>query len=132
MTAPIPTVPAEAVLDQMSDAVIYADRDGNIRLWNRAAVGLFGYEASEALGSSIDIMVPERLREPHWRGFNAAIASGTLKLSGRPTLTRAQHKDGSRLYIEMSFALVKDADGSPIGSVAVARAAAPPRATERQ
>ena len=110
----------------MADAVIYAGRGGKIALWNRAAAALFGYEAAEALGSSIDIIVPERLREPHWRGFEAAMASGTLKLSGRPTLTRALHKDGSRLYIEMSFALVKNA-GSPVDSVAVARVAAPPR-----
>jgi PAS domain S-box-containing protein len=129
MTTPA-TAPAEAILDQMADAMIYADRDGKIRLWNRAAIALFGYKAVEALGNSIDIIVPERLREPHWRGFNAAMASGALKLSGRPTLTRAQHKDGSRLYIEMSFALVKEADGRPIGSVAIARAA-PPRPTER-
>jgi PAS domain S-box-containing protein len=122
-------VPTEAVLDQMADAVIYADRSGKIQLWNRSATALFGYEAAEALGSSIDIIVPERLREPHWRGFAAAMASGTLKLSGRPTLTRAQHKDGSRLYIEI--ALVKNADGSPVGSVAVARVA-PPRVAERQ
>jgi PAS domain S-box-containing protein len=120
------TVSTEAVLDQMADAVIYADRGGKIQLWNRVAAALFGYEAAEALGSSIDIIVPERLREPHWRGFEAAIASGTLKLSGRPTLTRALHKDGSRLYIEMSFGLVKNA-GSPVDSVAVARVAAPPR-----
>jgi len=118
-------VPTEAVLDQMADAVIYADRGGKIQLWNHAATALFGYEAAEALGRSIDIIVPERLRAPHWRGFEAAMASGTLKLSGRPTLTRALHKGGSRLYIEMSFALVKDADGSPVGSVAVARVAAP-------
>ena len=124
------SVPTEAVLDQMADAVIYADRGGKIQLWNCAAAALFGYEAAEALGSSIDIIVPERLREPHWRGFE--MASGTLKLSGRPTLTRTLHKDGSRLYIEMSFALVKNADGSPLGSVAVARVAAPPRAAERQ
>src|SRR5262245_45934357 len=123
------TVPTEAVLDQMADVVIYADRDGKIRLWNRAAVALFGYEVAEALGSSIDIIVPERLREAHWRGFDAAMASGTLKLSGHPTLTRAQHKDGSRIYIQMSFALVKDGDGRPVGSVAVARVAEPPRAT---
>ena len=120
--------PAEAVLDQMADAVVYADRGGKIQLWNRAAAALFGYEAAEALGSSVDIIVPERLRDQHWHGFEAAMASGTLKLSGRPTLTRAVHKDGSRLYIEMSFALVKDADGNSVGSVAVARVAAPPRA----
>jgi PAS domain S-box-containing protein len=125
------TVPIEAVLDQMADVVIYADRDGKIQFWNRAAVALFGYEVAEAVGSSIDIIVPERLREPHWRGFDAAMASGTLKLSGRPTLTRAQHKDGHRIYIQMSFALVKDGDGRPLGSVAVARVAEPPRAAPR-
>jgi len=120
--------PVEAILDQMADALIYADHEGKIRLWNRAAAALFGYKAAEALGNSVDIIVPERLRAPHWRGFDAAMASGTLKLSGRPTLTRAQHKDGSRLYIEMSFALVQEADGRAIGSVAVARLA-PPRPT---
>jgi PAS domain S-box-containing protein len=130
MTEPDTTTLAEAVLDQIADAVIYADREGKIRRWNRAAVRLFGYEAAEALGASIDIIVPERLREPHWRGFDAAIASGALKLSGRPTLTRAQHKDGSRLYIEMSFALVKEpGSDQPAGSVAVARLA-PPRAAQ--
>ncbi len=123
------SAPAEAILDQMADAMIYADREGKIRLWNRAAAALFGYEAAEALGNSIDIIVPERLRAPHWRGFDAAMASGTLKLSGRPTLTRAQHKDGSRLYIEMSFALVKEAGGQSVGSVAVARLAPAPRST---
>ena len=126
------TVPTDAVLGQMADAVIYADRDGKIALWNRAAVALFGHEPVEALGRSIDLIVPERLREPHWRGFHAAMASGALKLSGKPTLTRAQHKDGSRIYIQMSFALVKDGDDRPVGSVAVARAAEPPRAAQRE
>jgi len=125
------TVPTKAVLDQMADAVIYAGREGRIELWNRAAVALFGYEPAEAPGRSIDLIVPERLREPHWRGFHAAMASGALKLSGKPTLTRAQHKDGTRIYIQMSFALVKDADDRPVGSVAVARVAEPPRAVQR-
>jgi PAS domain S-box-containing protein len=125
------TVPTDAVLDQMADALIYADRDGRIQLWNCAAVALFGYQAAEALGRSIDLIVPERLREPHWRGFHAAMANGTLKLSGKPTLTRAQHKNGSRIYIQMSFALVKDTDDRPVGSVAVARGAEPPRAVQR-
>ena len=52
------SVPTEAVLDQMADAAIYADRGGKIQLWNRAAAALFGYEAAEALGNSIDIIVP--------------------------------------------------------------------------
>ncbi|MEO8925354.1 MAG: PAS domain S-box protein [Caldimonas sp.] len=65
-------------------------------------------------------MIPEHLRAAHWRGFEAAMQSGTLRLNGRATLTRGLHKSGRKLYIEMSFALVRDG-GVMLGSVAVAR-----------
>lgn len=112
---------AEWIIEQASDALIYADRDGKIVRWNRAAVHLFGFETSEALGSSLDLIVPEHLRAAHWAGFHAAIESGQMKLQGRPTLTRGRHKDGRRLYVEMTFALVKAPDGAAVGSVAMAR-----------
>ena len=68
------------------------------------------------------VVIPEHLRASHWRGFEAAIAKGTMKLQGRPTLTRALHKSGRKLYVEMTFALVKDeAEGEVLGSVAMAR-----------
>lgn len=67
-------------------------------------------------------IIPEHLRAPHWNGFNAAMEKGATKLQGRATLTRALHKGGRRLYVEMSFALVKgDGDSDVIGAVAVAR-----------
>ena len=111
---------AEGILDQMADAVIYADVSGTIRRWNRAAAALFGYNAAEALGENLDMIIPEQLRASHWRGFEAAMTSGVMKLEGRPTVTRAQHQTGRKLYIEMSFALVKE--GIAIrGAVAVAR-----------
>jgi PAS domain S-box-containing protein len=109
------------ILDDVADALIYADRSGTIRRWNRAATTLFGFTAQDALGRSLDLIIPEHLREAHWRGFDAALESGTMKLAGRPTLTRARHKDGRKLYIEMTFALVKDAGGAVLGSVAMAR-----------
>jgi PAS domain S-box-containing protein len=109
------------ILDDVADALIYADRSGTIGRWNRAADALFGFSAEEALGQCLELIIPEHLRAAHWTGFNAALASGTMKLQGRPTLTRALHKSGRRLYIEMTFALVKDADGAVLGSVAVAR-----------
>ncbi len=111
---------AEQVVDQAGDAIIYADRSGLIRRWNRAAALIFGFAAEEALGQSLDLIIPNHLRAPHWRGFEAAIASGALKLAGRPTLTRAAHKSGQKLYVEMTFALVLQ-DGEAVGSVAVAR-----------
>lgn len=111
---------AERILDQMAEALVYSDRDGIIRRWNRGAEQLFGFSAAEALGRSLDLIIPENLREAHWRGFDAAVHSGRTRLNGRPTLTRALHRAGHRLYVEMSFALVADAE-SVLGSVAVAR-----------
>ena len=109
------------ILDDVADSLIYADRSGAIVRWNRASTILFGYSAEEALGRSLDLIVPEHLRAAHWKGFNAAVGSGVMKLKGRPTLTRALHKSGRKLYIEMTFALVKDWHGEVLGSVAMAR-----------
>jgi len=111
----------ELILEQTADAVIYANRQGMIERWNAAAATMFGYGASEALGQSLDLIIPEHLRFAHWRGFEAAVASGSTRLHGHPTTTRAQHKSGRKLYVEMSFALVVDAADRVLGSVAIAR-----------
>jgi PAS domain S-box-containing protein len=113
---------AEAILEHIADAVVFADDTGTIRRWNRAAAALFGYTPAEALGRSLDLIIPERLRPAHGRGFAAAMTSGALKLGGRPTLTRAMHRTGRRLYVEMTFALVTAHAGvAARGAVAVAR-----------
>jgi PAS domain S-box-containing protein len=113
---------AESILEQIADAVIYADDTGTIRRWNHAATDLFGYSAAEALGQNLDLIIPEHLRAAHWRGFEAATRSGVMKLQGRPTVTRATHQSGRRLYVELTFALVKEqAVGAARGAVAVAR-----------
>lgn len=119
MTTELPL--AEAILEQLADAVIYANRDGIIERWNAAATALFGHSAGEAIGQNLDLIIPEHLRAAHWRGFDAALANGATKLHGRPTLTRAEHKSGAKLYVEMSFALVAGGDGTILGSVAMAR-----------
>ena len=90
--------------------------------WNPAATALFGYSPDEALGQSLDLIIPEHLRAAHWRGYEAAMTKGAMKLQGRPTLTRASHKSGQKLYVEMTFAIVRgSAAGEVLGSVAVAR-----------
>ena len=122
MSAPQTDSPlAERVLACMMEAVIHADRQGLIALWNPAAEAMFGFSNAEAIGQSLDIIIPERLREAHWRRFHTAIASGRTRLNGRPTVTRALHKSGATLYVEMSFAMVCATSGEVIGSVAVAR-----------
>ncbi len=112
---------AEWIIGQISDAVIFADCSETIVRWNQAAETLFGYSANEALGSKLDLIIPEHLRTAHSTGFGAAITNGATRLHGRPTLTRATHKSGRKLYVEMTFALVKAPDGTALGSAAVAR-----------
>lgn len=112
---------APEILDQAADALIFADVEGVIRVWNAAAARIFGFAAEEAIGSSLDLIIPEHLRQAHWTGFRRAMQSGTTRLGGRPTMTRGLHKNGARLYVEMSFAVVRAPSGAVAGSVAVAR-----------
>ncbi|MTD09871.1 PAS domain S-box protein [Acinetobacter sp. YIM 103518] len=112
----------ELILEQTSDAVIYANILGEIHRWNEAACQLFGFSKEEALGQNLNIIIPERARKAHWNGFDIATKSGNLRLSGKPTRTRALHKDANKkLYVEMSFSLITDTDHNVIGSVAIAR-----------
>ena len=115
------TLLGDLIVEQTADAVIYSNRDGVIERWNTAAAAMFGYGADEALGQRLDLIIPERLRAAHWRGFEAAMTSGKTRLHGRPALTQAEHKAGSKLYVEMSFAVIVDAAGTTLGSVAIAR-----------
>jgi PAS domain S-box-containing protein len=100
-----------AIAEATSDAVIYAGRDGVIRLWNRGAELLFGYPASDVVGQSIDVIIPERLRSGHWQGFHRSIETGRTKYTDRVMTTRSMHKDGRKLYVDLSFGLVKTAGG---------------------
>lgn len=112
---------ATMVLDQAADAVIFADVEGVIRIWNAAAARIFGFAAEEAVGRSLDLIIPEHLRQAHWSGFRRAMQEGVTRLGGQPTMTRALHKEGRRLYVEMSFAVVRTPAGTVAGSVSVAR-----------
>jgi PAS domain S-box-containing protein len=112
---------SEALVEQIADALIFADREGRIQVWNAAAEAVFGYPAEEVLGRGLDVLIPERLRAAHWDGFDAAVQAGRLKHGREPTTTRSRHRDGRDLYVDLSFALLKDGDGHVLGSVAVAR-----------
>ena len=110
-----------AILDQSGDAIIFANNAGIVQIWNQAAVSLFGYSPKEAIGASMDLIIPEKLRAAHWTGFHRAMETGMTRLKGRPTVTRATHRSGARLYVEMTFAVVRADDGTVLGAVAVAR-----------
>lgn len=111
----------DAIVEQAPVSIILADSRGVIRVWNAGSEALFGYSAAETLGRSLDIIIPEHLRKPHWDGFHKSLASGTTKYSGRVMTTRAVHKDGRALYVDFSFGMLKDASGAVVGAMAVGR-----------
>lgn len=119
------------IVEQMADAMIYSDKEGIIRGWNAAAESLFGYAKDDAIGQSLDLIIPEHLRDAHWSGFSRAMASGTTRLAGVATITRSLTRSKGTLYVEMSFAVVSDGSGKVIGSVAIARDATQRRQKER-
>ena len=113
--------PFELIVEQAPDPLIFADLEGQIRVWNAAAVELFGHTKDEALGHSLDLIIPERFREQHWTGFDRALAAGETKYRGQVLTTRSAHKDGTTMYLELSFAILKNADGRVLGALAQAR-----------
>ncbi len=114
------------VVRHLPEAMIFADKEGTIRAWNPAAEAVFGFPAEEVLGKNLDIIIPENLRAAHWKGYEMAMQKGEV-LSSSPAqpsrMTKALHKSGQPLYVDMSFAIVKDSAGNTIGSFAVAREA---------
>jgi PAS domain S-box-containing protein len=113
---------AAAVLGTSADAIVACDRDGTIRLWNPGAVRIFGFTAEEAVGQSLDIIIPERLRARHWDGYRTVMAGGQSRYGDGELLSvPSQRKDGTKLSIEFTIVALKDASGRMSGIAAVMR-----------
>jgi PAS domain S-box-containing protein len=111
----------QRIVADSSDAIMFADREGIIRLWNRGAERMFGYSPVEALGQSLDLIIPENLRGRHWDGYYRVMESGESRYSTEMLSAPALRKEGSRISTEFSMVMVKDDDGAVIGVAAVIR-----------
>jgi PAS domain S-box-containing protein len=112
----------EAILSSESDAIVATDNDGLITFWNPGATRIFGFAENEAVGESLDIMIPENLRARHWEGFNQVMESGQSRyahgdLLAVPALTKA----GTRISVEFTMVVQLGPDGKPVGTAAVMR-----------
>ena len=104
------------------DAIIYADSQGVIRFWNHGAERVFGFAEGEALGQSLDIIIPERLRARHWAGYRATMRSGVTRYgAGEILAVPATHKDGRRISVEFTVLPFPDEAGRMIGIAAILR-----------
>ncbi|PSR22390.1 MAG: PAS sensor domain-containing protein [Sulfobacillus acidophilus] len=106
----------------MPDAVVYTDANGVIRYWNEGAVRIFGFSRSEAQGQTLDLIIPENLRERHWDGFNRTMATGRSRYGAGDVLAvPALRRDGTRISVEFTIVMFRDEQGVVTGIAAVLR-----------
>lgn len=110
-----------ALVANTDDAIIVADASGVVRYWNRAAEATFGHSKHEAIGASLDLIIPEKLRERHWDGFRRVMATGTTQYAGRTLAVPAVRADGTRISVEFTVTLLRDAAGTIQGIGAILR-----------
>lgn len=113
---------ADALLTSASDAIIATDRDSVVTFWNPGAVRIFGFSAGEAVGQSLDFIIPENLRARHGAGYRHAMATGQSRygegdLLSVPALT----KTGQRISVEFTIVMLRDEHGLPAGTAAILR-----------
>lgn len=113
---------AAALLAGMPDGVVYSDAEGKIRFWNQGAVRIFGFTQAEALGLSLDIIIPENLRARHWQGYAETMRTGQTRYGdGQLLSVPALRKDGARISVEFTIVPFTDAAGKMIGIAAIMR-----------
>jgi len=113
---------ARALLEGESEAIVASDAEGIIQFWNAGAARVFGFTAAEAVGQSLDIIIPERLRARHWDGYRETMRTGKSRYgSGDLLSVPALRKDGAQISVEFTIAVLRGEQGDMVGLVAVMR-----------
>ncbi len=107
------------IVEDTQTAIVFADREGVVKFWNTGAESLFGYGKDEALGKSLDLIVPEKHRKAHWAGYHRVMETGHTAFAKETLKVPALRKDGSRISLEFTITIVRDEDGRTLGVAAV-------------
>lgn len=111
----------EQMVKNAPDAMLISDREGVISYWNKGAEMIFGHTAAEAVGQSLDLIIPENLRNRHWEGYWRVMASGDTKYKTGLLSSPGVRKDGSRVSLEFSMVLLHDEGGAMTGCASIMR-----------
>ena len=109
----------ERIVEDAQAAIIFADERGIIRLWNSGAEAMFGHTATEAIGQTMELIIPERQRPRHNEGYARVMQTGITKYGRDVLAVPALRKDGTRISIEFTIVLVRSAEGGVIGAAAI-------------
>jgi len=115
------TLDLKQLLEAIGDAIVISDAKGAITLWNPAAERMFGFTREEALGKSLDLIIPERQRQRHWDGYQKTMDTGITRYGNDVLRVPAVHKDGHTLSIAFTVALLHTPDNKVAAIVAVIR-----------
>jgi PAS domain S-box-containing protein len=115
------TLDLPSLVQAAGDAIIAADTDGKIRLWNPAAERMFGFTAVDALGHALDLIIPEHWRHRHWEGYQRVMRTGQTRYGTEVLRVPALHKDGRALSIAFTVALLPAGDGGIQAIAAIVR-----------
>lgn len=121
MTTALPEDTFRQIVEGAPEAVMLADRQGIIRLWNAGSASLFGYSAEEALGQNLDLIIPEPMRNRHWEGYHRVMATGKTVYGTKLLAVPAMHRDGHRISVEFSIVMVRGAEGEVAGVATIMR-----------
>ena len=111
----------QQTVEKSQDAILIADQQGIIRYWNAGAQRILGYTADEAIGQSLDLFIPEKLRGRHWEGYYRVMASGETKYKTGLLSSPGICKDGTQISLEFSMVLLKDENGTMQGCASIMR-----------
>ena len=112
----------DTILNTTSDAILATDREGVIRFWNRGAARIFGFTAEQAIGASLDLIIPERLRKRHWDGYERVMATGETRYGAGDVLAvPAIAKGGRQISVEFTIILLQDSEQRVSGMAAILR-----------
>ena len=109
----------DRIVEGTQAGIIFADEGGIIRLWNSGAEAMFGYTAAEAIGHTMELIIPEKHRARHDEGYARVMQTGITKYGRDALAVPALRKDGSRISIEFTIVLVRSAEGGMMGAAAI-------------
>ena len=109
------------IIENSQDAILFANREGIIELWNSGAEAIFGYTKEEVQGKSLDLIVPEKLRQRHWDGYKKVMKTGKTRYGKELLKVPAIRKDGTSISVEFTIVLVRNQRNEIIGTAAIIR-----------
>lgn len=109
------------IVENTQDGIIFADSSGVIKVWNSGAQSIFGYSSEEALGETLDLIIPDKHRKQHWEGYRKVMKTGISSYNERLLAVPSFRKDGERISVEFSIVILRDPESQQLGAAAIIR-----------